>query len=480
MKKSILYILFILFTLIGCQHDHDHGDHSGHDHEEHHDHDEVNFTNARGNKIIALNQRQYEFTGIQLGKYSLKNINEILEVNGYTRLDPSNEANISMPISGTITNVNVIEGDAVTQGQTLATMKSLAFNELLHEQVKLDNQKQAVYANLDFLKKDMERHQKLVSLDAMAKKKFEKAEADYKVQQAKLTAIDREAAVIQNATSMIGTGSSNEIAITAPISGYVTDIHTRIGSSIQQGENLFEIVNTKDMHLDLMVYERDINKIKLGQQVRFSLANQTTEEITAKIYNIGKTFKNETKSIMVHADISGGKNLISGMFVNALIDVGKGSKVKAVPETAIVQAEGRHFVFGFLEPGKDKSQDDHGHGHDDDHGHDDHAHDDHVHDTAKDDGHAHDDHAGHEHGDDEHAHDDHGHDHGSHDDHNPHEQEYVFERLEVLPGKTKLGYTAVRFLSIPTDEEKLVLEGAYYLQSHLQKSEGAGGHGHAH
>ena len=155
MKKSILYSLFILFTLIGCQHDHDHG-HSGHnhdEHEEHHDHDEVNFTNARGNKIIALNQRQYEFTGIELGKYSLKNINEVLEVNGYTRLDPSNEANISMPISGTITKVNVIEGDAVTQGQTLATMKSLAFNELLHEQVKLDNQKQAVYANLDFLKK---------------------------------------------------------------------------------------------------------------------------------------------------------------------------------------------------------------------------------------------------------------------------------------------------------------------------------------
>ena len=76
-----------------------------------------------------------------------------------------------------------------------------------------------------------------------------------------------------------------------------------------------------------------------------SLTNQNNSEIKGKIFSIGKSFENDTKSVAVHADIVNDKQtLISGMYINALIDVGSNG-VQALPLDAIVKADGREFIF---------------------------------------------------------------------------------------------------------------------------------------
>ncbi len=99
------------------------------------------------------------------------------------------------------------------------------------------------------------------------------------------------------------------------------------------------------MHVDLLVYEKDLQKVKPNQTVRFVLTNQDNAEIRGKIFSVGKAFENETKSVAVHADILNDKQiLIPGMYVNALIDIGK-NKVNALPVDAVIKADGREFIF---------------------------------------------------------------------------------------------------------------------------------------
>ncbi|MNY24336.1 multidrug resistance protein MdtN [compost metagenome] len=221
------------------------------------------------------------------------------------------------------------------------------------------------------------------------------------------------------------------MAIKAPISGYITDINVKIGTTAQLGKPLFSIVDNSKMHVDLLVYEKDLQKVKPGQQVRFTLTNQNNTEIMGEIFSIGKAFENETKSVAVHADILNEKQLlIPGMYVNALIDVGI-NKVKSLPEEAVVKADGREFIFILEKIEAEK-------GHDEQHGHD-------------------------------------------HGDEHEHEEKpgkgYHFQRIEVKTGTRQLGFVQVSLLhEIPTDA-KIVLKGAYYIQSHLLKSEG-GGHEH--
>ena len=54
----------------------------------------------------------------------------------------------------------------------------------------------------------------------------------------------------------------------------------------------------------------------------------------------------ETKAIAVHARIAGGNadRLIAGMYITGLIHTGK-KEVTALPDGAIVSAEGKKFVF---------------------------------------------------------------------------------------------------------------------------------------
>ena len=58
------------------------------------------------------------------------------------------------------------------------------------------------------------------------------------------------------------------------------------------------------------------------------------------------------------------------------------------------------------------------------------------------------------------------------------ENHFHFQRVEVKTGVTELGYTAVTLLQPLEVEQNIVLTGAYYLQSHLIKNEGGGGHDH--
>ena len=193
------------------------------------------------------------------------------------------------------------------------------------------------------------------------------------------------------------------------------------------------IVDNSKLNVDLLVYEKDLFKVKQGQNVRFILTNQGNTEINGKIFSVCKSFENETKSVAVHADISNfQQKLIPGMYVNALIDAGANT-VKALPSEAIIKADGREFVFVLEEGHKEEV--------------------------------AHDEKDGH-----------------NHEDGDKHEEvegkTFHFQRIEVKTGTSQLGYTQVTLLQKIEPNAKIVLKGAYYIQSHLLKSEGGGGHEH--
>ncbi|MBK6665890.1 MAG: HlyD family efflux transporter periplasmic adaptor subunit [Saprospiraceae bacterium] len=87
-----------------------------------------------------------------------------------------------------------------------------------------------------------------------------------------------------------GTSKSTVLSVNAPISGYVSDIYVKIGSNAETGKPMFTILDNSKMHVDLLIYEKDLFKVKVGQDVRFILTNQNNKEIRGKIKNIGKNF----------------------------------------------------------------------------------------------------------------------------------------------------------------------------------------------
>jgi len=422
-KISVVFILALFISACNKMQDPETKTAMGEEHaEEAHEHE----------KLIHLNEAQFLNAGIDTGWFELKNLSEVINANGYTKLPPQNQAEVSVQIPGTIQSIKVIEGQYVKAGQTLATIQSMAYNNMRLEREKMIEQLHISESNLEYLKLEYDRQKELSDENVTARKVFEKVSADLKSEQAKVNALKKQLNIMDQNIRMNGNSDSPTLNIVSPISGHISDIDVTIGSSAEPGKPLFHIVDNSKMHVDLLVYEKDLFKVKVGQKVRFILTNQNNEEIKGEIFSIGKSFENETKSIAVHAEISNHTLLIPGMYVNALIDVGT-NNVNTLPLEAIIKVEGREFIFLWEKENLEKNI---------------------VHT-------------------DDHQHDEKG-------NHIEPEAEITFARIEVKTGPTQLGYVQVTPLVEIHDGDKIVIKGAYYLQSHLLKTEGGGGNPHQH
>jgi cobalt-zinc-cadmium efflux system membrane fusion protein len=415
------------------------GDAHNHEHEQEGKTEQSDEKETSAIKEVELNEAQFKASSIELGTFSMKNLSEVVNANGYTKLPPQNQADVSVHMTGIVKSINVIEGQFVKKGQVLATLESPEFAQL--QEAYLTSK-----SNLQFLKLEYERQKILSEENVNSKKVFQRTKSDYDIEKARLASLDRQLSVLNLSKS----SATSVMALTSPLSGYVTEVNVKLASNAEVGKPLFTIVDNSKLHVDLLVYEKDLQKVKAGQNIRFVLTNQDNSEIIGKVFNVSKSFENDTKSVAVHAEIlNPSKSLIPGMYVNALIDVGT-RQVQALPTDAVIRADGREYIFVLEEGHEEASHDEQeGHSHDDGHGHD------HDHDATE--GHAHDD--GHEHTEEE-------------------GKTYHFQRVEVKTGTNQLGYVQVTVLQEIDSDAKIVLKGAYYIQSHLLKSEGGGGHEH--
>lgn len=416
---AIILTVILYFSLRHTEDDgHVHTDGETHTEESHSEEKEPSAI-----KEVELNEAQFKASSIELGTFSDKNLSEVIKANGYTKLPPQNQADVSVFTTGIVKTINVIEGQRVSKGQTIATIESPEFTKI--QEAYLTSK-----SNLEYLKLEFERQKTLSDEEVNSKKVFQKTKSDYEIERARFNSLQKQL----NTLHISGNGNTTAtVPVISPISGNITEIYIKIGSNVEAGKPLMNIVDNSKLHVDLLVYEKDLFKVKQGQNVRFILTNQGNTEINGKIFSVGKSFENETKSVAVHADISNfQQKLIPGMYVNALIDAGANT-VKALPTEAIIKADGREFIFVLEEGHKEEV--------------------------------AHDEKEGH-----------------NHEDGDKHEEaegkKFHFQRIEVKTGTSQLGYTQVTLLQKIEPNAKIVLKGAYYVQSHLLKSEGGGGHEH--
>jgi cobalt-zinc-cadmium efflux system membrane fusion protein len=81
-------------------------------------------------KEVELNEAQYNASGIQLGDFEMKNLSAVINANGYTKLPPQNQADVSVLLGGIIKKINIIEGQFVKEGQALAIIENLEFTKI--------------------------------------------------------------------------------------------------------------------------------------------------------------------------------------------------------------------------------------------------------------------------------------------------------------------------------------------------------------
>ncbi|SFF36429.1 CusA/CzcA family heavy metal efflux RND transporter [Thermoflexibacter ruber] len=308
---------------------------------------ETQETISQASNKVELTTEQFANAGIELGELSQMNVSKTLKVNGMIDVPPQNLVSISIPMGGFIKNTEMLQGLKVKKGQVLAVIENPDFIQL--QQDYLDTQSKLEYAQAEY-----ERQAEMQKEKVTSEKLVQQSTADYKSLQIKLKALEQRLKLVGLDIEKVKKGEiTNQVAVTAPISGYVITVNVNIGKYVSPAEVLFEIVNNEHLHAELNVFEKDVLDLKIGQKVLIMLGNETHEH-EGEIYLINhKINPDRTVSVHVHFDDKG-EDIMPKTFLKGIIEIDK-QKVWALPEQAFVLSEGKDYIFVYL--GKNEGKD---------------------------------------------------------------------------------------------------------------------------
>lgn len=304
----------------------------------------------KGNDSTAmLTSMQMKAVGIEIGVIEQKNLTSVVKASGQLAVPPQNKAEVNVLFGGIVQKVNVLEGQSVTKGQTLALLENAEF-------VKLQQDYLSAKDGFTYTAAEFQRQKELKAADAGTGKVYQQAEANYNAERSRLLGLEKQLEQLDISPASVARGNIvRQIPVIAPISGTVGRIRINTGTYAEPAKPLMEIVDNSKIHADLTVFEKDLFKVHTGQQVTFTLTNQNNQVIQGEIYGVNKSFEGENKGIIVHAIIKANKyGLIPGMYVTALIDIGQ-QLTSAVPVDAIVRAGGKDYIFEQVDRSNEKN-----------------------------------------------------------------------------------------------------------------------------
>lgn len=288
--------------------------------------------------IIKLDDKQMLNAGIMTGHVEHQSISSVLKVNGKIDVPPQNMVSISIPLGGFLKSTQLLPGMKVKKGEVIAVMEDQQYVQL--QQDYLTARVKSV-----FLTKEYERQKELNLSKASSDKVLQQAESDYRSQVINERSLAEKLKLIHIDPNHLDENSiSKSITITAPIDGYVTKVNANIGKYVNPSDVLFELVNPSDIHLNLTVFERDIDKLYVGQKLVAYTNHEPDKKHKCEILLIGQNLSSE-RNIEVHCHFDDyDRSLIPGMYMNAQIEV-KAIDADVLPDDAILFLDGVNYVF---------------------------------------------------------------------------------------------------------------------------------------
>ena len=246
---------------------------------------------------------------------------------------PTASARIDARASGVVRTVGKTLGDYVRQGETVARIESA-------DAAALASQLSAARARVTELSSAFDRERRLFEANVTARQDLEAARANLDVARSELNRA-------QAAVSAAGvSGDGRSLAVTSPLSGRVTAAPIVLGSFVDAGEELYQVVNPNGLQVEVALPSEDASRIQPGDEAALIVGDG--REIGARVRSVTPSLDPESRSATAVLSISRAvPGLQPGSFLQARIRPSGevDQTLIAVPEDAVQAFEGRDVVF---------------------------------------------------------------------------------------------------------------------------------------
>ena len=289
-------------------------------------------------RSLNLTSAQVKNAGIEIGEMQRRVLSDEIVVNGVVDVPPQNIVSVSFPMGGYLKSTTLLPGLHVNKGDVMGVIEDQSLVQLQQDYL-IGKEK------LKYLEQDYQRQKELNERNVNAAKVYQQATSDYNSQKVMMKAMAEKLRLIQiNPERMSTENLSRSVPLYSPINGYVSKVLVNTGKYVQPSDVLFELIDPSDIHAALTVFQKDVSRVSIGQDVELNFINEPTRKFRAKVFLVTRNV-DENRSATVHCHfIDHPRNFQPGMFLQSRIKTSP-REVMSVPESAVVNYLGKNYVF---------------------------------------------------------------------------------------------------------------------------------------
>ena len=327
-KKTLLAAAALVFALTACTgHSDGHEAHDGHG-DTHDGHEAHGDTHHYGE--IVMTAQQVRDGGIATETARRGGFRNVIRVGGELQATAEGEHTIAATADGIVTYTDgaANEGAQLHAGQTVATISARHLQDgdpvekarIAYETAKGEYERAAVL---------YDRHVISATEYEGLRERYETARLAYHALAPRHTA--------------------NGTAVTAAAGGYVKSRMARQGAYVSVGDPLLVVTQTRRLQLRAELPERLAGKMRGVTSANFRCAGDTTTyrlaTLNGRLVSYGRSRTDDTFYIPVTFEFDNIGSFIAGAFVEVFLLADVRDGVIAVPNTALTEEQGIHYIY---------------------------------------------------------------------------------------------------------------------------------------
>ena len=217
------------------------------------------------------------------------------------------EIDLKFSESGYIEYINFKDGERVVEGDIIASL----------------DQREALL-KLEYAKNELEKNQKLFELGSIIELKLNQTKLEY-----------QSARMDYEKTNMI-----------APYDGYIGSLEVEKGDFVTPNDKIGNFVNLTDAYVEYGIIEKDISKVKIGQEITLSVDSYPQDVFSGEIESISPIVEGKSRTFKVKARVTNeDEKLKAGMFGRVGVLIYEKQNALIIPSAAFKKKEDEYFVY---------------------------------------------------------------------------------------------------------------------------------------
>ncbi len=274
-------------------------------------------------------------------------LTEDVRVTAVIKPNENRLAHVSPRIAGRVVEVRKLLGDAVKTGDVLAVLDSVELGKAKADYLKFQ-------ALTSVQGKNYQRARRLFEQKISSQKEVLEAEAAYLAAKAEFEAAHATLHLygLSNEDTHHLTWQAKEpisqFPLLSPFSGIVAEKDITIGEVVSPERSVYTIADLSTLWIQLEVYEKDLAKVQVGQDVVLSIESYSQETFHGTVTYIGSLLNETTRTVPARVEVPNPQGRLKpGMFATAIIAATTQDATTSltIPAGAVQRIEGETVVF---------------------------------------------------------------------------------------------------------------------------------------